>query len=197
MWPQDHPRRWASSRVRCIGWFDSGRVIDPIVLDGAILPERLHSGRDHRHVPFRPCEGNQSIFVTPTADHRVGVRCPSRWHADVARQIARRLLYGVDRQSPKPGLKGGSSGWIDLDTKDANDHRKTGERWLDPHPVGVSVPKPMLCLAGRGFRGGVRHFGNHSIFLFFHFFCYCSLHHLKCFCELFSKNNFSLDTYAL
>ena len=126
LWPQDYPRRWASSRVHCVEWFDSGRGIDPIVLDGTTLPERLHSGRDHRRVPFRPREGNQSIFVTPTADHRVGVRGPSRWHADLARQIARRLLYGVDRQSPKPGLKGGSSGWIDLDTKDANDHRKTG-----------------------------------------------------------------------
>ncbi len=97
------------------------------MLDGTTLPERLHCGRDHRRVPFRPREGNQSIFVTPTADHRVGVRGPSRWHADLARQIARRLLYGVDRQSPKPGLKGGSGGWIDLDTKDANDHKKTGE----------------------------------------------------------------------
>ena len=126
--PRDYPRRRASSRVHCIGLFDSGRVIDPIVLDGATLPERLHSGRDHRRVPLQPCEGNQSIFVTPTADHGVGVRRPSRWHADVARQIARRLLYGIDRQSPKPGLKGGSRGWIDLDTKDANDHRKTGER---------------------------------------------------------------------
>ena len=125
--PQDYPHRRASSRVHCIGWFDSGRVIDPIVLDGETLPERLHSGRDHRRVPFQPCEGNQSIFVTPTADHGVGVRRPSRWDADVARQIARRLLYGIDRQSPKPGLKGGSRGWINLDTKDANDHRKTGE----------------------------------------------------------------------
>jgi len=102
------------------------------VLDGATLPERLHSGRDHRRVPLQPCEGNQSIFVTPTADHGVGVRRPSRWHADVARQIARRLLYGIDRQSPKPGLKGGSRGWINLDTKDANDHWKTGERWASP-----------------------------------------------------------------
>lgn len=102
------------------------------MLDGTTLHERLHSGRDHRRVPFLPREGNQSIFVTPTADHRVGVRRPSRWHADLARQIAKRLLYGVDRQSPKPGLKGGSRSWIDLDTKDANDHRKTGERSSSP-----------------------------------------------------------------
>jgi hypothetical protein len=125
---QNYPHGWASSRVHCIGWFDSGRVIDPIVLDGATLPEGLHSGRDHRRVPFRPCEGNQSIFVTPTADHGVGIWRPSRWHPDLARQITRRLLYGIDRQRPKPGLKGGSRDWINLDTKDAKDHRKTGER---------------------------------------------------------------------
>ena len=129
-----NPNRWALSRVHCIGWFDSGRVIDPIVLDGATLPERLHSGRDHRRVPCQSCEGNQGIFVTPTADHGVGVRRPSRWHPDLARQITRRLLYGMDRQSPKPGLKGGSRDWINLDTKDAEDQRKTDERPRSPAP---------------------------------------------------------------
>ena len=110
------------SRVNCIAWFTDGRVVDPVVLDGQTFPVSLHTSRNYGCVPFRPCEGHQGIFVAPSADHGVSIWCPSSWHSDLTRKIAGGAPHSIDGQRPKPGLKCGTGGWINLDAKDAKNH---------------------------------------------------------------------------
>ncbi len=118
----DDPHRPILSRVRCIALFADGRIVNPVVLYGQLSSESLHTGGNHWCVPFRPCEGDQSIFVAPSGDHGIRVGRPSSRHPNLARKIAGRSRDCVDGQGSKPGLKSGTGRWINLDTKDAKNH---------------------------------------------------------------------------